>query len=157
MPGTLLYFKSTDCTCWSHLENTFTATPGLVFDELTGYLSWAKVTHDICCGKSPVHWTHRTHLIQVFICKNIPFCVVASYLSISCMHCDSRSASFCIDGCIKGYASRILTFRILDSKFRVRVAWPIWLTPWVGEPEEVWTRKDPLIKSSVDPLPVQLL
>lgn len=42
-------------------------------------------------------------------------------------------------------------FRILDSQFRVCLAWPICLTPWVKEPEEVWTRKDPLFYNFYPP------
>lgn len=41
----LFYLKSADSRCLSHLWNTFTATPRLLFNGITGYYSPAKLTH----------------------------------------------------------------------------------------------------------------
>lgn len=47
MKADLLYFKSTESKCWSHLKHIFTAKTRLVFDQTTGGQRLAKLTHNI--------------------------------------------------------------------------------------------------------------
>ena len=45
----LLYTKSTDCKCQSHLENSFTATSRLVLDPTSGHHGSATLMHETHC------------------------------------------------------------------------------------------------------------
>lgn len=40
MKNNLLYLKSCDCKCVSHLKYTFIATSRLLLDQITGHIAW---------------------------------------------------------------------------------------------------------------------
>lgn len=87
------------------------------------------MTYEISCHKSPENGTPWGLSLQLFICGNTLWWWLLAYLTVA-QTVLADPAGYHIDKCVKGY-------RLRDSKSRVCLAWPRWLTPLMREPEKV--------------------